>query len=216
MTLDDRLLWLIVGIIIGFLLGYLTKELRDTNEKLDEIKKELDEVDDIVKHFHPEYEGREEHRRTHARDERGVLDTRVGRNVALAVVVLLTAIAAFRSQAAVNRVHDAQDQQRAISVCVATTLADTIKTLNLRTEFTRNQATANVDLQRAQSQLLGVLLHRPPYPDPVQRHAFHKYFHALNDFVHAYGQSENTADKNPYPTVVQFDKCLEQERSKGG
>jgi hypothetical protein len=218
MGFDDRLLWLIFGVIIGFLLGYLTHWIRDTTEKLerithrlDKIKEELDEVDDLVKQYHPP---KKSSRRS--RNERGVLTTRLGMNVSLGIVVALTAFAAFQSQRAVNGVHNSQHRETAVTTCTTQILKSTIKILDVRSEFTRNQAAANVDLQRAQSEMISVLLHEPPYSNERQLNAFKAYFQALNDFVEANGKSETSAKENKYPTVTEFNACVQKELEREG
>jgi hypothetical protein len=203
MSLDDRLAWLVIGCVIGFIVGYLTRMLRDTLIRLDEIKEELDEVDDIVKSEHPDW-------RSRIRDERGIMSNRLSANIALFVVVVITAYAAFLSQEAVNGLHDTQDRQAAITSCTETYLEETIHTLNVRTQFTLSASSANVDLQKAQAQMVAVLLHRPPFTQARRTHAFRLYFRALQQYVLRGSASKATANKNPYPTDTELNACIDR------
>lgn len=206
MGFEDRLTWLILGISIGFFLGYITRILRENTSTLHEIKEELDEVDEIVK---------EQQRRDH--DEAGLMRGTLASNIALVAVILLTAFAAFQSQKAVNGLNDTQDQviqtqQRleAVTSCTSKVLAQAIAALNVRTETTRISASSNVDLQRAQSEMLAILLHEPPYPDGQRSAAAQAYFKALTEFVKASGEYKDTSDKNPYPTQEQLLDCIDR------
>jgi hypothetical protein len=201
MGFDDRLLYILLGAFIGFVAGYVTGALRESNKKLTEIKEELDEVDEIVNNEKPP---------RHQSNERGILSTRIGLNVVVATLVLLTGISAIRAQVAVNNVNETQDRQEALTSCTADIVEQTIETLKIRSDFTLSQVDANVDLQRAQSEMISVLLHEPPYSEQRQIEAFKQYFDALNHFVAAASNAQNTATENPYPTVSQFGNCIDK------
>lgn len=85
MSLDERIVWSLIGCFIGFVLGYIVRILQD-------IKEELDEVDDIVKD------------NVHKRDELGAVSWDFVSRVALFLVVVLVAYSAFVSQRASNDV----------------------------------------------------------------------------------------------------------------
>lgn len=201
-SLDDRFFALLVGGLVGFVLGYLTCWVRVANEKLKAMDKVLDEV----------------HRKVqdHTHDERGIMTTRAGMNTALAVVVALTVFASFQSQRAVNAYKDSQRREAALTSCTASILKETITALDVRSNFTRKQAAANVELQRAQSELVAVLLHQPPYTNQRQTAAFKKYFTALNRFVNAFDKAEDTADNQPYPSIQEFNACIVKAYAEGG
>lgn len=206
MAFDDRFIAFLLGISAGFLLGYLTAWVRTITAKLDKIKEELDEVDEIMKEYHPDWRVR-----LRRRDERGILNSRLGMNLVVALLVALTAISAIRAQAAVNDVKDTQAQQEALTACTASMLTETIQTLDVRSNATREQVKANVDLQRAQSEMVSVLLHQPPYTEARRVAAFKAYFDSLNQFVSAADNVEDKAISLPYPTVEQFNACIEKE-----
>jgi cell division protein FtsB len=203
MSLDDRLYWLIIGCLIGFVLGYLTKMLRDAEKKLDDIKEEVDEIEEIVKFEHPDWHSRK-------RDERGIMSTRVGSNIALVIVVTITAFAAFQANKAVNQVHETQNRQAAITSCTETYLKDTIRTLNLRTVFTLSASRGNVRLQTAQANWLTILAHKPPPTPAENQKAFHTYFRALRTYVRLGTNSQRTANTNPYPTDKDLVDCIDR------
>lgn len=107
MDLGDALGWLALGCLIGFVLGYVTRTLQDVlgkvddvDEKVHEIKVELDEVDDLVKNRNCPI----------VRDDEGALKWLTAANVALFIVVMLTAYAAFVSQQASNDVQESYER----------------------------------------------------------------------------------------------------------
>lgn len=201
MDFDERLLYIVIGVIIGFIAGYWTHALREGNKKLDVIKEEIHEVDEIVKGENPNYP-------PPTNTERGSISFV---NLCAIIVVMITVFAAVQSQRAVNGSHDTQNRQSALISCTASVVEKTIGTLKIRSDFTLNQVDANVDLQRAQSEMIAVLLHDPPFSTQRQVNAFKGYFDALNHFVHAASTSQDTAENNPYPTVDQFNRCIKRE-----
>lgn len=206
MTFDDRLLLLIIGVLFGYFVGVSQERFRQAMRKIDDIKEELDEVDEIVKEYHPDWRSR-----LRGRGQDGVLTTRVGLNIVVAFLVIVTAIGAVQAGIAVNRVNATQDRQNSLITCTAQIQRQTIKALNVRTKFTRHQVKANIDLQRAQSEMISVLLHEPPYSDQRQIEAFKAYFDALNHFVNAASKSQDKSADNPYPNVEQFNACIAEQ-----
>ncbi len=195
MGLDDRLTWLLIGCIIGAVLGYTTRFLQDLSRSLQEIKEELDEVDEIVRR-----QG----------GERGSLTPDLALKIAVPVVVILTAVAAFQSQIALNRAHDVQTLNSAQSDCTTSLLAQTFKALNIRTQYTSSQTEENVELQTAQAAMIGVLLHKPPYTEERRTQAAQDYFSSLNEFLHVSGTTKKTLDDFPYPTAQDLDRCVQE------
>jgi hypothetical protein len=87
--LAERLTWMMLGGAVGFVLGYIVARLRD-------IKEELDEVDDTVKHLR-------------SKDESGILRARpIVLDVVLVGVVCMVVWASFASQKAVNAFNEEQ------------------------------------------------------------------------------------------------------------
>ena len=211
MEFNDRFLSLLVGGAFGYILGYLTSWVRVTNDKLATMKNELDGVSEILSKTRQNPKTR-----SRKRDERGAMTADGWTSVALIIVVAFTAFSAFQSQRALNGYKDTQNQQQALTACTARILKDTIATLDVRSNFVRKQASANVDLQRAQSEMIAILLHEPPYTDERQLAAFKTYFDALNSYVSASDKAEQLASEQPYPTITEFNTCISEEISKGG
>lgn len=181
---DERLGWLLLGCAIGFVFGYIVRSLRD-------IKEELDEVDDIVKG-----------RQYHQEDEEGSIKTFLSKNIALLLVVILTAFAAFASQRASNNVRDNAE-------CTQEYLSETIKALNQRTKYTRTQARANVTLQKEQARFLNVLLGKPPPTQRESQVAFENYVNSLQSFINLSDKAAEQARTNPYPTNTELIECID-------
>lgn len=198
MSFDDRLFWLLLGCVIGFFAGYVTKSFR-TMEAID---KKLDEVEEIV------IKDVEQHRQ---RNEQGFFQNPIGSKLALLIVIALTVFAAFSSQKATNDVTRAQGNITRISYCNQVYLSRVIAAVNERTTYTRTQVTANVALQKAQAEMLAILIKRPPVSDADQNSAIQGYFNALTKFVQANSNYENAADANPYPTDEDFTACIKAD-----
>lgn len=200
MSLNDRLTYLILGCLIGFVVGYVVRSLRD-------IKEELDEVDDMVKDI--------DNKRK--RDERGIVRTVLAMRVSLALVVILTAFAAFQSQQASNsteaqqkQLKIAQAQLAQVTQCNKTVLRQALVALNERTTYSEAQVNANVDLQTSFAELLTTLLHQPPYPDKKRTHATDQYYQDLTNFVSVADKTKAKQRENPFPTDEQLNACLQQ------
>lgn len=133
--------------------------------------------------------------------------------VALACVVVLTAYAAFTSQAASNRVLDLQSSRDAETSCISRVLFTTIQALNQRTQFTTAQALANSDLQRKQAAFISVVL-RPEHTPQEGKAALQQYFRALQHFNRLIDKSVSQAIQNPYPEPTDFTNCLADARRK--
>jgi len=208
MSLDDRITWLLIGCALGLVLGYWTRYLQETRQSLKGNKEELDEVDDIVTSIH----------NTEKRSERGFGSTELAVKIALPIVVLITAWAAFQAQVALNhykvqqaQIKMTQDETAAQTVCTRTILSQTISALNIRTQYTQNQAQANVELQRAQAQLLRILLHKPPYSEEAREDASTDYAWSLGDFLTSASTTSDSFDENPYPKDDALAICIRNQ-----
>lgn len=194
MSLDDRLVYFVLGCILGYVLASIRH-----------IKKELHEVDEIVKKNHPQDDPPKLSRR---RDESGFMRHPVARDIAIVLTVLLTAFAAFASQKAANDSKNAQDRLDNITTCNKEYLQKTIVALNERTMYTKEQSDANVELQKAQAQFLSIILHEPPFSDQRQTDAFKAYFVSLNDFLTVSEKTSQKVAENPFPTDEELAACL--------
>lgn len=212
MAFDDRLQYLLLGMGIGFVLGYLVRLIQSIRNdvgglKADvkDVKEELDEVDDIVKR---ELGPRD-------RNESGFIKPGWVANIAVLLVVGLTAWAAFVSQKASNDVQDAQAQLQQTqvflahqTVCNKTVLRSALVALNERTTYSEAQVNANVALQTSFSDLLGTLLHKPPFSVKRQNAATSHYFQDLTNFVSIADKTKKKQRENPFPKSVELDECL--------
>lgn len=198
MAFDDRLQYLLLGMAIGFVLGYLVRLVRD-------IKEELDEVDDVVKKL-----GNEDHER----NQDGFVKVSWIANVALLLVVGLTAWASVVSQKASNDVKIAQESQKQAVYCANDVLGDALTVLNARSSYSNATAHSNVKLQKDFAKFFNLLLHQPPFSSKEQLKAAKDYQASLNNFVKISGQQKDTSSKQPYPSAKELDVCLAQ-RNQG-
>lgn len=191
MNFQERIGWLIVGCMIGFAVGYIVRYLQ-------EIKDELDEVDDIVTKL--------------ARDpnDDGFVSSHIVGDIALLIVVLLVVWAAFSSQSASNDAKDTQRRFAQTTTCNQEYLTKTVRALNERTEFTQQQASANVDLQKAQADFFALLLRKPPESVAVRTDAAQTYLRTLTDFVAVSGKSAKKVEQYPFPTPEELSACFER------
>ena len=94
MSLDERFVLLVIAFVVGCVVGYLTRMLT-------EIKKEIKELP---------------HTPSHPRDEAGYNRVQATNHVLLAIIVILTAFAAFKSQHAVNQIKQ-NAHENIVSLC---------------------------------------------------------------------------------------------------
>jgi len=193
MGFSDRLGWMLLGCVIGLFAGYCIRYLQ-------EMKEELDEVDGIVKNNL----GKRPEDRT---SEDGFVVPELVKSIALAIVVLLTAWAAFASASASSKVQDTQDAQKHDTECTQEYLVKTVKALNERTEYSVAATKANVDLQKAQADFFALLLRKPPESVAVRTDAAQTYLRTLTEFVKVSGQSATKAELFPYPTDRELATC---------
>lgn len=131
----------------------------------------------------------------------GFMNNRLVADILMILVVLVVAYSAFMSQYAVNQARKTQD-------CSVQYLSKTIKALNERTQFAKDQAKSNADLQQAQKDFLTFILRQPPYPEAERSAAAQNYLTKLNLFVEISNKTVYAAEKNPYPTNRDFRICL--------
>lgn len=213
---SDRVGWILLGMALGYILRLLQ-----------EMKKEVDEVDEIL----TKRERRKQKKRDFSqrpRNEEGSLRVH-GRTIAIAVAILLCLYATFSTGATNNKLEntvsqlkiqadaieagqeaDKQTQLRLarITVCTQDYLSKTIEALNQRTEFSQAQADANVSLQKAQSAFLRVVLTRPPVSQAEVESALQLYVSNLQAFVEVASKNRNNTKSTAYPTREQLVTCL--------
>ena len=192
MALTERLGWLLLGMAVGFVFGYIVARLRDINEGVEEIEHN-------VKELAPK----------RVRDEGGFMRIPVVADAALLLVLAIVVWGAFASQKASNEVAETQVALEKITECNKESLTDTISALNERTTYTGEQATSNVELQRAQYAFLAILLEDPPPSDARINASLREYIDALASFVEVNTKATVKVKNNPYPTTEDFESCLE-------
>lgn len=188
MDLLERAVYLAIGGGIGFILGYIVRALHTIEEEVHDVK-------DIAVH-------------QQKRDERGAVSMSTVGAVALALVVLMTAAAAWNSGVSASRSQDALDQQKRTSTCTRSILSDLVVAVNERTTYAGEQLRTNIDLQRAQSEFLGTILADPPASETARAAALRNYFNELTDFVQVNGKAASKAEENPYPKIAEYEACL--------
>lgn len=191
MAFDDRLQFLLLGMAIGFVLGYLVRLVRDIKEELDEVKEEIEEVLPSRKN-----------------NNGGFIKIPL-RDIAILLVVGLTAWAAFVSQKASNDVENSQDRSKLQTACTIAITGEALDALNQRSTFTKAAADANIELQQSQSDFFGLLLHQPPFSETRRAEAAQQYFGDLQQFLVLAKKSSNKVSENPFPTVKDLQNCLD-------
>lgn len=189
MIVNTRLEYLLIGCAIGFIVGWFTRSLKEATTVLEEVEKPM-----ILS--------------LKGTEPGGLIKSRLGTNIALFLVVALTAWAAFASQNASNRVTNSQKEQDKSVLCTQTFLASTISALNARTQNSQEQNEANSDLQKAQATFLGVFFITPPASTAQRSEALKTYFDALTRFTTSSATTGDNVAKNPYPTPTDFLNCI--------
>lgn len=182
MDLIERAFWMIFGGFVGFILGYIVANLRV-------IKEEVDDIDQRLKDGLPD------------RDDAGAVNKVFIDRAFYVLVLVIVVFGAFSAQKASNDVRESTG-------CSQDFLSGTIKALNERTTYSSEQARANVELQKAQSEFLAILLENPPPTDERVRENLEKYFDNLSDYVEINSKTREKVENNPYPTVEEYNKCL--------
>lgn len=221
MDFDDRLVLFVLGCLIGSVVGYIVRLLQETREK-------ITVVDEHVKdtHHDPHNEG-------------GFITFPALKNLLVLLLVAVAAWAAFTTQSVNNNFKDTQDglvetqaelklaqadlktaqadlkaaQNRIEHVvyCTSYILTKAITALNERTTYSGAQADANVELQKAQAEMLGILAHEPPYSEGRRDEAINAYFEAQERFFELAKKAGVKVDENQYPTKDEFETCLNSD-----
>jgi hypothetical protein len=209
MGLDERLFYLIVGCIIGFIIGWFSRSIHNIEEK-------VTEVDDIIKKDHDEAGFIRLPSRSAVK---GWFAKLTWKGVALFIVVVLTALSSFQSQKVSNDVRSNSEQDRKtqerisrITTCNSQFLGRTILALNERTEFSTDQARANVALQKEQLRLLTIALTIPPPNAADGQAAVDRYLSKLNRYVELATKTAQKTATTKYPTLDDFTNCVENNK----
>jgi hypothetical protein len=209
MDLSDRITWFVIGSFVGLVVGYVVRLLQ-------EIKEDLDGMDECVKHCRENHEHmRKPVRGRRPKNEAGAAIPAVVGQIALALVVALTVWAAFASQKASNDVQDTQARIGRITTCNQVYLTKTVEALNERTQSSQDRADANVELQKAQAAYLSIFLRPKPADVQESTAALKKYFDALTEFLKTSGQATADVKENPYPTAQELMSCINGEGAQG-
>lgn len=197
MGLNDRLGYLLLGMAIGFVLGRLTRLDRNVRE----IKKELDEVDQILKN-------------DRSQNDRGAIS--MG-NVVLALILMLSLYASVASQVASNKTNDTADSAAVTAhtlarlvVCNQETLGKTLEALNERTAFATDTARKNIALQESQHHFMSILLHQPPPSAHKSLVAAERFNADSQSYIVISKKSLQKILTNPIPSVEQFTSCIQK------
>ena len=196
--MDTRLGALLVGCVIGFILGYIVRSLR-------EIKAKVEKVDEHIMNTKP-----------HGDD--GFTTPGWLQNIALLVVVAITAWSAFASQHNSNTIssqsdsiQSQQDASDKLVACNQQYLAATIAALNARTTFSQEQSAANVSLQKSLSNLVTLSLRTPPLGPEAARRVVVGFSDALKHFLDLSAKSADKVSENPYPTATGLLDCIHKK-----
>jgi len=155
-------------------------------------------------------------------DRRQARQTLINR-IALFIVVAATLYAAVVSQIAANKsnensqdIKDAQGIRDRESSCTSQILFSAIGALNDRSQFTVDQATANISLQKAQAALLLPSIRGHVSTPAEGQEALKRYFQALTECLSAATKSQTAAINSPYPTPQQYAACLKTAHDPNG
>lgn len=179
MDLMDRLIWMSFGMIIGFALGHIVANVRA-------IKEEVDEIETVVKR---------------KRSDSGFMRFPILADIALILVIGVVVWGTFMAQKASNEVERA-------SACNQEFLGQLLEAVNERTEYSREQTNLNVELQSDQATYLAVLLREPPPSIDDSRNSLREYFKKLSTYISVNEKAQSKADRYPYPTVEDYDACI--------
>lgn len=198
-NLDERVTYLLIGCLIGFVLGYFTRYLQ-------KIEKKIEIVDDKLSTDAP-------------RDEGGFMRKPIVADIAIVLVVVLTAYAAFVSQLAVNEVKadNEQDERQdaviaAVLQCNTEITEATIVALNERTTFSAENNQANVDLVKAQLEFLTLgLTSEPPLTPEQFEGVLQNYISSANSFTEVADQQKGKALAFEYPEKGALQACIDRK-----
>lgn len=185
--------WLAVGLFLGYIAGRLHNDQRMIKEYVMERKTKP------------------------VKDERGISTHRISADIAAAVIVVITAIAAFQSNqasndgnAAIEQIQTQNEVRARENRCISSVWFATVQALNERTTYSGAQAQANRDLQEAQAELLAFFLNRSDSTEEEARAKIQDYFGALRAFLDLANKTLGQQTKFDYPTEDEFVACLRQ------
>lgn len=181
MDLMDRLIWMSFGMIIGFALGHIVASLRA-------IKEEVDEIDTIVKK---------------EPNDSGFMRFPLLADIALVVVLAVVVWGSVLAQKASNEVEKT-------SACNQEFMGQLLEAVNERTTYSQERANLNVEVQSDQAAFLEVILREPPPSTDVTRDSLREYFKKLSSYISVNSRAQAKAEKYPYPTVDDYDSCIEE------
>lgn len=209
MDFDDRLVLFILGCLIGSVVGYIVRLLQETREK-------INVVDEHVQDTHHD-----------PHNERGFITPEfLKKNWLVLILVAVAAWAAFTTQSVNNNFKNSQEDLKVAQAdlkstqdrldhvvsCTSFILTKAITALNERTTYAGAQADANIELQKAQAEMLDILTHEPPFSDAEKEAALKAYFRAQDRFFELAGKSEIKVAQNDYPTKAEFVACLDSPK----
>lgn len=189
MSFDSRFGWMLMGCIIGFMCGYIVRSLRELKDQVEQV---------------------EQHVKEKSKDE-GFVRNALVLDMALILVIALTVWASFSSQKSSNDVKNTQATLTNITICNQQYLSKTISALNSRTQYSQQQADANVDLQQAQFKFLTTIINRTTHTDAERQKQSLDYLDALQRYLTLAGKSSSTIKDNPYPTNAELATCLSRK-----
>lgn len=215
MDLDDRALYLILGMVLGSALGYVVRMLQEiqkdivvVNGEVHDIKEEVDEIDSIVK--------------TKRRDEAGFMRVPVVADILVISVLALTVWAAWSTGETNNKLEaaitDISANQKAddlqevriqkITSCTLEFTSKTIEALNERTTYTGRSSEANAQVLQAQQDFLEIILRIPPPSDADALAALRTYTDAVAKYNILEDKAKDKRNEFAYPTNEELAACL--------
>lgn len=216
MDLDDRALYLFLGMVLGAVLGYVSRMLQEIHKDVSvlnidvhDIKEEVDEIDSIVK-------------TRRDRDDGGFMRFPLVADIVLIAVIAMTAWAAVSTGITNNRlgsaIEDIQAVQRAdekqdtriqkITTCTLEFTSKTIAALNERTTYTGQTTASNVRVLQAQQEFLEIILQVPPPSDEDALVALRTYTDAVAEFNVIAEKQKDKLNRYSYPTNQELATCL--------
>lgn len=200
MEIYDRLTYLILGIPIGFIGGFITKSFMLIRSKVDHMgtNTQEDDTKDIL----------DRSRWSVIKEE---FDKIPFDRVALFLVVMLSLVASFQSQATSHRVQESAVRDARVLECNSEFLGKIILALNERTTYSTGQADSNVDLQQAEFELMKQIIKKPPLTSAEKEEAIRQYLIRLRAFLDLSEKTANKQEANQYPTLDDFNLCVARE-----
>jgi hypothetical protein len=215
-----RALFLAVGVLLGTYFGGKYNTNTKSVKRLIEVSEETNKM--IHTLFDAKVSGNQEPpakqfgwRPPLRRDEKGSISL-VNLGVLFAIIVVsLSLFSTLSTNSKVAKTQEAQAQSQIISdrenACTSSVLFATVDAINQRTQYTSEQADANIELQKAQLQLLRTPPNSPP---AVGQAALARYVRSLTQYIKVTSDAKQAAVLNPYPTKEEYTRCLSEARTK--